>query len=105
VLAANGISEMLVYPGQAAVYYRTFQEFGYSARELREWIPLPGHQPWWLLQNMCCFPAPISKRMLDQQAELGRRIADRLRELGITPVFPGYYGTVPDGFAERNPGA
>ena len=36
---------------------------------------------------------------------LGRRIADRARELGITPVLPGYWGTVPLDFAARNPGA
>ncbi|MEV6785968.1 alpha-N-acetylglucosaminidase TIM-barrel domain-containing protein, partial [Streptomyces sp. NPDC051098] len=33
-----------------------------------------------------------------------RRIADRMRELGMHPVLPGYFGTVPDGFVARNPG-
>jgi alpha-N-acetylglucosaminidase len=104
LLALHGIDEVLVYPGQEAVYYRTFQEFGYRPGELRSWIPLPAHQPWWLLQNMCCFPSPITEAWIERRAALGRRIADRLRELGMTPVFPGYYGTVPPGFAERNPG-
>jgi alpha-N-acetylglucosaminidase len=85
-----------------------FQEFGYGEEELREWIPGPAHQPWWLLQNMSAnpeFPSPVSRQLLDARATLGRRIADRVRELGMTPVFPGYFGTVPPGFAERNPGA
>lgn len=105
VLALHGINEVLVYQGQAKVYQQTFADFGYTAEELRAWIPQPAHQPWWLLQNMCCFPTPVSQHTIDAQAALGRKIADRLRELGMTPVLPGYFGTVPDGFVDRNPGA
>ncbi|WP_203453987.1 alpha-N-acetylglucosaminidase TIM-barrel domain-containing protein [Jiangella aurantiaca] len=105
VLALHGVNEVFVPVGAEAVYYDTFQRFGYTADELRAWIPPPAHQPWWLLQNMCCFPSPVSSSLIEERAELGRRIADRLRELGMTPVLPGYFGTVPAGFAARNPGA
>jgi alpha-N-acetylglucosaminidase len=105
VLALHGINEVLVYTGQSTVYYRTLQQYGYSANEIRHWIPNPAHQPWWLLQNMCCFAEPISQRLLDRRVELGRKIADRLRSLGMTPVYPGYYGTVPRDFEDRNAGA
>ncbi|MEU6994528.1 alpha-N-acetylglucosaminidase [Streptomyces sp. NPDC046465] len=105
VLALHGYNEVLVYVGADAVQHRAFQEFGYSDDELRAWIPGPAHQPWWLLQNMSSFPHPVSRQLLDTRARLGRRICDRLRELGMTPVLPGYYGTVPIGFADRNPGA
>ncbi|PIM69338.1 alpha-N-acetylglucosaminidase [Streptomyces sp. JV178] len=105
VLALHGYNEILVYAGADALYHRVFQEFGYGEEELREWIPGPAHQPWWLLQNLSAFPSPVSRQLLDARAALGRRIADRVRELGMTPVFPGYFGTVPSGFAERVPGA
>lgn len=105
VLALHGVNEVFVPVGAEAVYHDTFQRFGYTADELRGWIPPPAHQPWWLLQNMCCFPSPVSSSLIEERAELGRRIADRLRELGMTPVLPGYFGTVPTGFAARNPGA
>ena len=105
VLALNGINEVLVTVGQEAVYYDTFQKFGYSEQELLDWIPQPAHQPWWLLQNMCCFGGSISDQLINERAELGKKIANRLRELGMTPVFPGYFGTVPPKFVEKNPGA
>uniref|UniRef100_UPI0006EB419E alpha-N-acetylglucosaminidase n=1 Tax=Streptomyces torulosus TaxID=68276 RepID=UPI0006EB419E len=105
VLALHGYNEILVYAGADALYHRVFQEFGYGEEELRQWIPGPAHQPWWLLQNLSAFPSPVSRQLLDARAALGRRIADRVRELGMTPVFPGYFGTVPPGFAERVPGA
>jgi hypothetical protein len=105
VLALNGINEMLVYEGQEAVYERTFQRFGYTDDEMRAWIPQPGHQPWWLLQNMCCEGSPVSRQLIDQHVALGRRMTGYLRQLGLTPVLPGYYGTVPPAFATKNPGA
>ncbi|MGI5230030.1 alpha-N-acetylglucosaminidase TIM-barrel domain-containing protein [Actinoallomurus sp. CA-142502] len=105
VLALLGINQVLVYEGQEAVYQKAFQQFGYSAADMREWIPEPAHQAWWLLQNMCCTGSPISQQLIDSRTVLARRIVDRLRELGMTPVLPGYYGTVPTDFAKRNPGA
>ncbi|MFE0105900.1 alpha-N-acetylglucosaminidase [Streptomyces sp. NPDC059009] len=105
VLALHGYNEVLIYVGADALYHRVFQEFGYGDEELRKWIPSPAHQPWWLLQNMSAFPYPVSRQLLDKRAELGRRIADRVRQLGMKPVFPGYFGTVPPGFAGKNPGA
>ncbi|WP_275562148.1 alpha-N-acetylglucosaminidase TIM-barrel domain-containing protein [Streptomyces sp. 5-6(2022)] len=105
VLALHGINEVLVYIGADAVYYDTFRDFGYSDAELRAWIPAPSHQPWWLLQNMSGFGGPVSKQLIDQRAALAKKIAGRVRELGMTPVLPGYFGTVPDDFQAKNPGA
>ncbi|MEU8999370.1 alpha-N-acetylglucosaminidase [Streptomyces caniferus] len=105
VLALHGVNEVLVTPGAEAVYHRLLTDSGYSDAEARAWLPAPSHQPWWLLQNMSGYDGPLSPRLIDKRAELGRRITDRLRELGMHPVLPGYFGTVPDGFAARNPGA
>ncbi|MGD9484544.1 alpha-N-acetylglucosaminidase TIM-barrel domain-containing protein [Streptomyces sp. TRM70308] len=105
VLALHGVNEVLVTPGTEAVYHRVLTDFGYSDAEARAWIPAPSHQPWWLLQNMSEYGGPVSPGLLADRAELGRRITARLRELGMSPVLPGYFGTVPRGFAERNAGA
>ncbi|ADD43343.1 Alpha-N-acetylglucosaminidase [Stackebrandtia nassauensis DSM 44728] len=102
LLALHGYNEVLLTTGTDAVYREVFTEFGYSAAELREWIPLPGHQPWMLMQNLSAFPGPISQHLLDSRAELARRIRTRMAELGIRPVLPGYFGTIPGGFAKRN---
>ncbi|MEU0716438.1 alpha-N-acetylglucosaminidase [Streptomyces lavendulocolor] len=105
VLALHGCNEVLVTTGQEAVYHRLLRDFGYTDAEARAWLPAPSHQPWWLLQNMSGYGGPLPPALLARRAALGRRITDRLRELGMRPVLPGYFGTVPDGFAERNPGA
>ncbi|PRH78767.1 alpha-N-acetylglucosaminidase [Streptomyces solincola] len=105
VLALHGFNEVLVTVGQEAVYHRMLQEFGYTEAEARSWLPAPSHQPWWLLQNMSGYGGPVAPELIAERVEMGRRITGRLRELGMAPVLPGFFGTVPDGFAARNPGA
>ncbi|MCC3766652.1 alpha-N-acetylglucosaminidase TIM-barrel domain-containing protein, partial [Streptomyces sp. UNOC14_S4] len=73
VLALHGFNEVLVYTGADAVYHLTFKEFGYSDTELREWLPGPAHQPWWLMQNMASFGGPVSPPLLARRPALARR--------------------------------
>ncbi|TPQ21768.1 alpha-N-acetylglucosaminidase [Streptomyces sporangiiformans] len=101
VLALHGCNEVLVVAGMEAVYHRMLPEFGYSDAEARAWLSAPPHHPWQLLQNLYGYGGPLSPELIAGRARLGRRIADRLRELGMAPVLPGYYGHVPKGFVER----
>ncbi|MFF0343251.1 alpha-N-acetylglucosaminidase TIM-barrel domain-containing protein [Kribbella sp. NPDC004875] len=103
IYALHGINQVYVLPGTDAVYQRVLQDFGYTAEQTRAWIPLPTTQPWWAMQNVSNYGAPISQELLDQRASLGRRIADRARELGMVPVLPGFIGTVPTDFAAHAP--
>jgi hypothetical protein len=106
VLALHGINEVLLYTGAEAVYQRTLRAFGYSDDEILAWLPTPAHQPWWLLQNLSGWVGPsVSQHLIDSRLLLAGKIAARLRELGMQPVLPGYFGIVPAGFAARNAAA
>jgi len=105
VLALHGFTEILVAAGQDEVYRRTFAEFGYRPDELDAWIPAASYQPWWLLGNVQAVDAPEDPAVRQAGVALVQRIVRRLRDLGLTPVLPGYLGQVPEGFAQRNPGA
>ncbi|MDQ0758570.1 alpha-N-acetylglucosaminidase [Streptomyces canus] len=104
VLAVHGVNRVLVYIGGDAVYYDTFRQFGYTDAEMRAWIPAPARQPWWLLQNMSGFGGPVSRQLIEKRAALAEKIIDRVRDLGMTPVLPGYYGSVPDDFPAKHGG-
>ncbi|GHE66524.1 hypothetical protein GCM10018785_39160 [Streptomyces longispororuber] len=104
ILALHGCNEVFVIAGMEDVYHRLLKDFRYTDAESRSWLPAPSHQPWWLLQNLSGYGGPLSPELIARRAALGRRIVDRLRELGMAPVLPGYYGHVPDGFVERNGG-
>jgi alpha-N-acetylglucosaminidase len=101
VLALSGINAMIVERGADLVLYRTFRDFGYSDGEIRAWITQPAHQNWQLMGNLCCFNGPISRALLQKRAVSAQQIIARLRELGITPVMPGFYGIVPSDFQRR----
>lgn len=105
VLALSGINAILIERGADTVLYRTFRDFGYSDGEIRGWIAQPAHQNWQLMGNLCCFNGPISRELLQKRAASANKIIARLRELGITPVMPGFYGIVPKDFQRKFPGA
>ncbi|HEX8811682.1 MAG TPA: alpha-N-acetylglucosaminidase, partial [Terracidiphilus sp.] len=106
VLSLHGINEVLVYIGSEAVYQQTFRKFHYTDDELRSWFPTPAHQPWWLLQNISGWVGPsLPQHLIDSRVDLAAKITRRLRDLGMKPVLPGYYGMVPDSFAAKNPGS
>jgi alpha-N-acetylglucosaminidase len=98
LLAMSGFNLALVTIGYEKVLIDTFTRFGYSAEALRRWIVMPAHQPWQWLDNMESAGPEVPARLVEKRAALGRRIVARMRELGITPVVPGYYGIVPPGF-------
>jgi hypothetical protein len=105
-LALHGVNQVFLSIGTDAVYAELLKEYGYSDAEARAWIPQPAHQPWWVLQNISSQgQEPMSIALLDERAELAAKIVERADELGITPVLPGYFGTVPTDFAARNAGA
>ncbi|ADD44680.1 alpha-N-acetylglucosaminidase [Stackebrandtia nassauensis] len=94
LLAASGINLSLVTVGTDAVWLDTFGEFGFDEKTLLSWIAPPAHNPFHQMGCMCGFGG-VSRRLVEERAELGRRITDRMRELGIEPVLPGFAGLVP----------
>jgi alpha-N-acetylglucosaminidase len=105
ILALSGINAMIVERGMDTVLYRTFRDVGYSDAEIRGWITQPAHQNWQLMGNLCCFAGPVSAALMQRRVVSARQIIARLRELGITPVLPGFYGIVPADFQRKFPRA
>lgn len=105
LLAASGINAAHVTLGQEAVWLQAFQQFGYTESELLRWIVPPSHQAWQWLNNIEHFGNGTTRGIVERRVELARQVFARMAELEITPILPGFSGTVPPGFAERNAGA
>lgn len=105
ILALSGINAMIIERGMDTALYKTFRDVGYSDDEMRRWITQPAHQNWQLMGNLCCFAGPISGQLMQKRVASAQRIIARLRELGITPVLPGFYGIVPADFHRKFPNA
>ncbi|SDN17938.1 alpha-N-acetylglucosaminidase [Allokutzneria albata] len=111
LLAASGYNRVLSMVGQEIIWYELFQNFGLTEYEVRQWIAQPAHQPWqWYGEitgyddGESAYSGPVSVELMRKRADLGRRINERMWQLGITPVLPAFIGHVPDRvFAQRNP--
>lgn len=100
-MAFNGITHPLVIAGIEQVLVDTFTRFGYSELEIRDWLVLPAHLPWFLMGNMDSHGPALSRTLIQKRAKLGQKIVARMKSLGMTPVLPGYYGLVPRNFLDK----
>ena len=94
-MALSGVNLMLVANGEEAVWQRTLRRLGYSDHEIAAFIPGPAYTAWWLMGNLEGTGGPMSQGMIDRRSDLKRHLIARMRELGIEPLVPGFYGMVP----------
>ena len=104
-MAMNGVTLPLAITGQEAVWYEVWKEFGMTDEEIRSYFSAPAHLPWHRMANLDGFQGPLPVSWLEGQKALQGRIVARERELGMTPVLPGFAGHVPGRIAELFPEA
>lgn len=102
LLAAGGINAAQITLGQELVYLDTLTRFGYSEEEILGWLGPPSHQAWLWLNSIQNFGRGTTRALVEKRAELARTVIQRMRELDITPILPGFSGAVPPEFGERN---
>lgn len=104
-MALNGINLPLAITGTEAVWYNVLKRFGYSDEDILKFIPGPAFTSWWLMTNLEGWGGPVSKEYIDQQVVLQQKILKRMRDYGMNPVLPGFYGMVPNNLKEKYPNA
>lgn len=104
ILALSGFNAILIQRGNDLAVYQALLSVGYNDTDIHRWITQPAHQNWEWMGNMCCFIEPISLSLMQERARSARHIIDELRDLGITPVLPGFWGVVPADFDQHVPG-
>ena len=104
-MALHGF-DMPVSPiGGEAVLARVWKGMGFSDEEIKDYWTGPAHLPWMRMGNLDHHAGPVSDAWMEAQLELAHRIDARERELGMTPVYQGFAGFVPDAFAKHFPEA
>ena len=104
-MALNGINLPLTVVGSQAIWQNTLRKIGLSEGEIDKFIPGPAFTAWWLMGNLEGWGGPVSDSYIDQQTNLHQKILHRMRELGIEPVVPGFYGMVPNSLKRKYPEA
>lgn len=102
-MALHGINMPLAIVGMEAVWQKLLTDADANKRitasadanALNSFVPGPSYQAWWLMGNLQGMGGPNPDWWYTHQAELGKKIVDRMRELGMEPVLPGFAGQVP----------
>ena len=100
-MALHGVNLMLVANGSEAVWQNTLRRLGYTETEITDFITGPAYNAWWLMGNIEGWGGPMPQSQIDDRAETVKKMIARMRELGIEPLMPRFYGMVPSNYGEK----
>jgi alpha-N-acetylglucosaminidase len=98
-MALHGVNLPLSLVGHEAIWLRVLTAFGLGDAAARAHIGSPAFFPWTWMGCVHDHGAPVTDAWVDAHVELGHRILERQRGLGMTPVLPGFPGYVPAAMA------
>ena len=101
-MALHGINMPLQLVGTEAVWRAVLPRLGYTADETAQFIAGPAFQAWFLMGNLEGWGGPNPEGWYKARTDLAQQILKRERELGMTPILPGYAGMVPSDFYRRH---
>jgi alpha-N-acetylglucosaminidase len=104
-MALHGITMPLAMEGQEAIWQRVWKQFGVTQAELDRYFTGPAYLPWHRMGNIDYFEGPLPQGWIDRKCDLQRKILDRMRELGMSPVVPAFAGFIPEAFKRLYPQA
>lgn len=94
-MALHGVTMPLQLVGHEAALALAYSRLGMSDVDIRSFLGGPAYLPWLYMGCLDSFAGPLPASWLAHRLELGRRILDRQRSLGMTPVLPAFTGHVP----------
>jgi alpha-N-acetylglucosaminidase len=98
-MALHGVNLPLSVVGHEAIWLRVLTKFGLDDAAARAHIGSPAYFPWTWMGCVHDHGTPVTDAWVDAHVELGHRILERQRSLGMTPVLPGFPGYVPAALA------
>lgn len=104
-MALNGINMPLAITGQEAIWMEVWKDFGMTEDQIRTYFTGPAHLPWHRMGNLDGFLGPLPQEFISNQFELQKKILERERSFGMTPVLPAFAGHVPKAIKEKYPDA
>lgn len=94
-MALAGVNLPLATVGFEGAWLRVLEEHGIPDDRARRFLGSAAYLPWVWMGCVHDHGSPMPREEIDRRVELGRRILDRQRGLGMTPVLPGFTGYLP----------
>ena len=102
-MALNGINMPLAITGQEYIWQQVWRKFGMTDEQIRSFFTGPAHLPWHRMGNIDGWMGPLPQSFIDQQYELQKKILERERSFGMTPVLPAFAGHIPKAITDKYP--
>ena len=94
-MALHGVNLPLAIVGEECVWRNMLLKFGYTEKEVGEFIAGPAFLAWWEMNNLEGWGGPLPLSWYARQEKLQKQILARMKQLDMHPVLPGYCGMVP----------
>jgi alpha-N-acetylglucosaminidase len=104
-MALNGINMPLAITGQNAVWDRVYKNLGFTDKDLEGFFSGPAYFNWFYMGNLDGWGGPLPKSIIKGHEDLQKKILERERSFGMTPILPAFTGHVPPSFKDKFPGA
>lgn len=104
-MALHGINMPLAITGEAYTWYLVYKDMGFSDDDLKDFFCGPSYFSWFWMGNLDGWGGPLPLSWMKSHFELEKKIINRERELGMTPVLPAFTGHVPPAFKKKFPSA
>ncbi|MEG1547080.1 MAG: alpha-N-acetylglucosaminidase TIM-barrel domain-containing protein, partial [Bacteroides sp.] len=105
-MALQGVNmPLMAVNSQYAVWQNTLRRLNFTEEEILKFLPGAGYEAWWLMGNLEGFGGPVSQEFIAKQTDLEKKMLARMNELGMKPVFQGFYGMVPNSLKSKYPNA
>ena len=112
-MALHGVNLPLQIVGIDAVWYKVMTDpttaavgrsagLGWTHSDANEFIAGPNHQGWFLMNNLTKFGGPNPEWWYEREADLGKKICQRMLALGMSPCLPGFVGMAPQKYINDN---
>jgi alpha-N-acetylglucosaminidase len=102
-MAMNGINMPLAPMGQEIIWQRVYKNYGISQDELKDFFVGPAYNAFGRMGCIDGFGGPLPQTWIDNENVLQKKILERERQLGMTPVLQGFTGHIPPALAKKNP--
>jgi len=104
-MALNGINMPLAITGEEAVWQTVYKDMGFTDKQLDEFFSGPAYFSWFWMGNIDAWGGPLPQHWIDSHKALQKKILERERSFGMTPVLSSFTGHVPPSFKDKFPGA
>lgn len=102
-MALNGVNMPLAVTGQEAVWQIVLKKLGLSGEQIKAFLAGPPYLPFGWMGCLDGWGGPLPQSWIQSHVELEKKILDRERELGMTPVLQGFTGHIPSALKEKYP--